>query len=1000
MGGQAGRSPVLRLTLIAAALMVVAASPSQAATAFQATSGGGVFVGGDETINHLFVTTPNATTIRVRSDVGTLTTSGTDSCTAPAANVVECPVTALVVEVSALGEADIVDIDGPISSVVYGGEGTDVLRGGSVSDQLLGEGGGDQLSGRDGNDDLRGDDGDDRLDGGSGSDLAIGGLGADIFEDTGAEGTDSVTYKVDSVGTGVRLTVGDGANDGRDDGAEHDDVRAGFERLQGSNHADVIRGADAVETINGSDGADDIDGGGGADTLEGNGGNDTLRAQDGIADAVIDCDAASDPPASNGTADVALVDSGDPEPLRCETVNRAGTGASTGGPGAPQNTVSPEITGVGLVGQTNGCTPGTWTEAPAFEYTWFVIDATGTHRRAGEGSSYTTGVLDGGQRLVCIVVAKANGQSTAASSPPLAVPLRVALTAPGEVKRSFPDYLAPTTACGAKGYCEADEVRQSLDGLKVPMSFRARAVEGLRGVPAPLRRTIRPGQVFATSPKPRARIKASLADPLRVKVSYYVPDPSRDCPIGETVEVRNGRDYSFDELLVGLSLRDAVRRLKAERCTQADYEVDYRYSKRGGDPVVSRSRTVDDLGKDQVRLTVDHGAPAIAINFVAGSVGEGRLPLRLGENSSKFTLVQSKKQTTDFDVHVGMRAGLMGFKRQRVELRDETEDLVALAFTDASGVARFRQAKIAKDGAYELWTSQTDAEGDAIVGWMPIDASSAREPFTGYDGQSYRYAKGRFEKVAASRAGGGDGVTVATMRAQALRIRAGSLAFKNSAAGQAAINRLTDAELGEVGHAYNLLTFFGEGTITLEALIGFGVRPTVATLGGTHKLGIGPGTSVAAEAYAVDEAGAITRQVAAAIRVGQGALGFVTESGATLFADGSFFLQSAGGNGFRDGVALGPAVVDVARSQLVIDNLRNTVFVGLIGQDGAGIITDKGAGVLSDNGLGIVANDGATIISGGGGNIVAGGAGNFISNNGGTIVSAGAGNLIGQDGAG
>ena len=63
-----------------------------------------------------------------------------------------------------------------------------------------------------------------------------------------------------------------------------------------------------------------------------------------------------------------------------------------------------------------------------------------------------------------------------------------------------------------------------------------------------------------------------------------------------------------------------------------------------------------------------------------------------------------------------------GFRRLRVELRDAGEDLVALAFTDGEGRARFSQAEIDEDGTYELWASHTDAEGDALVGWKAVDA--------------------------------------------------------------------------------------------------------------------------------------------------------------------------------------------------------------------------------------------------------------------------------------
>ena len=1010
-------SRAVRAVLAASVVSLAAVVPAHAATVFQA-EGGGVFIGGDNTVNYLFITAPNATTIRVRSDVGTIE-AGTTECTQPQPNAVECPVTVLFAEVAAEGESDIVDVDGPIATRLFGGAGDDVLRGGSVTDQLVGEGGSDQLYGRDGDDDLRGDDGNDRLDGESGSDLAIGGLGADVLDDTGVAGTDSVTYKVDSVQSGVRITVGQGANDGRDDGLDGDDVRVGFERVQGSNFNDVIRGGAAAETINGSDGNDDIEGGGGADTIEGNGGDDLIRAQDGVADARLDCDAPSDPPATNGTADVVFLDAvgTDPEPSRCETVNRPAPPEGETpppGPPAPRNTAAPAVLGVVLIGQRNFCSAGSWTENPSFEYSWYVRDASGATRKVADGGSYVPAAADGGLSLACVVVAHASGQSSAASSRYLAVPPRVVVAAPKPVVRDFPDFTAPTKVCGSKNYCEPDEARRHLEAIKpaFPMKFKAKAVEGLRKVPFGLRAKIRPGQVFKTNPKPGADdVKTSLDDPVRVTLTYYVPNIANDCPIGETIEVKGGRDFTFNELLVGLSLRDAVKRLKAEKCTQADYEVDYRYRKRSGDPVVAKARTVDDTGKDQVRLTVDHGAPDLQLGFVATPAGEGRVPLRLGDSANEITLIKSKKQASDFTVHVGMRAGGAGFKRMRVELRDPGENLAEVAFTDDKGRARFSQANIYDDGTYELWASHTDAEGDAIVGWKQVTAKAFDKPFTGFDGTRYRYEKNRHVpgvSAKASQVGAAESATVAEMRRQAQRIRDGLLAFQHSSAGQAQANRLNDAQLNEVGSAYNGLAFFAQGTISLDDLIRtFDVRPSVATLGGPQTLGIGSAASVPVEAFATDGK-TITRQAGTGVRVGQGALGFVTKSGATLFADGSYFLQSAGGNGFRNGVPIGPTVLDVTRSSVAIDTVGLATFVGLIGQDGAGLVSDNGlgligqdgAGVLSDNGLGLIATDGSSIISGGGGNIISGGGGNIISSDGASIISGGAGNLIGQDGGG
>jgi hypothetical protein len=553
-----------------------------------------------------------------------------------------------------------------------------------------------------------------------------------------------------------------------------------------------------------------------------------------------------------------------------------------------------------------------------------------------------------------------------------------------------------------KRYCESDEVRRDLDRLEIPNVFKATPVEGLRKIPRALRAQIRPGQVFETKPRPNADITSSLGKPLKVRVKYYVPNSGLDCPIDERIEVRGGRDYTLNELLVGLSLKEAVRRLKAEGCSQSDYEVDYRYRQRSGDPVVSRSRTVDDTGRDQVRLTVDHGAPELQLGFVGIEPGSGRVPLRLDDTGRTLSLIQSKRQGTDFVVHVATRAGGVGFRRLRVELRDPGEDLVAIAFTDGQGRARFSNADVTDDGTYEVWASHTDAEGDALVGWKQIQARNVKTDFTGYDGARYRAEGGRFTRAAAVSAVRGRAAqgsdALAEMRRQATRIFETGRAMNDSGRGVVQ-SGLPAAQIDQVNRTYGSLAFFGRGDYSLQDLAARGVRPSIATLGGSLPLGIGLAPSVGETALAIDGR-TIVRQPATGIQVGQGALGFVTDAGVTLFADGTYVVQYAGGNGFRNGAALGSTVLDVTRSTVAIDQVGSASLVGLIGQDGAGLVSDNGLGVLSDNGLGLVSDPSASIVAGGAGNIVAGGAGNLTSNAGGTIVSAGAGNLIGQDGAG
>ena len=243
------------------------------------------------------------------------------------------------------------------------------------------------------------------MDGQDGSDTLIGGGGGDAMIDTGATGTDTVTYFESTVG--VRVTVDDGAaNDGANGGAEGDSVGKGFERIQGSGFDDIIEGGPAAETINGSAGNDQLDGKGGADRLEGNEGEDTLRARDGIADPLLDCDSASS--RTQGTQDVALIDPEgvDPDPLRCESVQRA-AGGSGPTPGLPAATAIPTISPRTLrAGVTATCKPGTWTGSPSFSYGWFTVaDGSKPARQLANGPTYKFTAADGGRLVFCVELA-------------------------------------------------------------------------------------------------------------------------------------------------------------------------------------------------------------------------------------------------------------------------------------------------------------------------------------------------------------------------------------------------------------------------------------------------------------------------------------------------------------------------------------------------------------------------------------------------------------------
>ncbi len=115
----------------------------------------------------------------------------------------------------------------------------------------------------------------------------------------------------------------------------------GADDISGGDGNDTICGLHGADTLDGGLDDDTLDGGAGADVLRGLGGNDNLKAQDGEADASIDCDGGE--PA--GAADAAAVDDVDPAAANCETVTvpvpvtvpgGGGTGGTTTPPGDVQ----------------------------------------------------------------------------------------------------------------------------------------------------------------------------------------------------------------------------------------------------------------------------------------------------------------------------------------------------------------------------------------------------------------------------------------------------------------------------------------------------------------------------------------------------------------------------------------------------------------------------------------------------------------------------------------
>ena len=196
------------------------------------------------------------------------------------------------------GEGD--NVLGSLGSI-EGGSGDDTLESGADAASLAGGAGNDTLVGSPEGESLLGQDGDDDIAAGGGNDSVAGGAGTDLL--SGGPGHDEASYA--GAVTPLRLTIGDGPNDGA--AGEGDDIQADVEDLIGGSGADVLIGTAEANRLVGLGGADRMFGGDGADRLEGAGDGDRLDAGPG-PDSVI-----------AGARDRLLLDDGERDRTDCRS---------------------------------------------------------------------------------------------------------------------------------------------------------------------------------------------------------------------------------------------------------------------------------------------------------------------------------------------------------------------------------------------------------------------------------------------------------------------------------------------------------------------------------------------------------------------------------------------------------------------------------------------------------------------------------------------------------
>ncbi len=197
-----------------------------------------------------------------------------DYAAAGVTGVTAANLAAVNVALAALG-ADAVNSAAKLQSFVIGGN--EAGETGVITERLAGGAGDNTLLGLGGND---------ALDGGDGNDVLTGGAGADSLD--GGAGADTAAYRGSDAAVTVNLADGTGSG-----GDAEGDTLVNIERLEGSDHDDILTGDDVANTLLGGDGSDTLESGDGNDVLTGGAGADVLDGGAGADTAAYRSSAAA-----------------------------------------------------------------------------------------------------------------------------------------------------------------------------------------------------------------------------------------------------------------------------------------------------------------------------------------------------------------------------------------------------------------------------------------------------------------------------------------------------------------------------------------------------------------------------------------------------------------------------------------------------------------------------------------------------------------------------------
>ncbi|CAA9506490.1 MAG: Cytochrome P450 superfamily protein, partial [uncultured Solirubrobacteraceae bacterium] len=686
-------------------------------------------------------------------------------------------------------------------------------------------------------------------------------------------------------------------------------------------------------------------------------------ARDGVGDAVLDCDD-TNPDHTQGTSDTAVLDATgvDPDPVRCEVVDRPSTGGGGGGGGGqttPGGTTPAQTTGaqpprtaslptLTRAGVQLSCAPGAWSGAPTFAYAWFVLGAAGQPAKVADGQRYTLKDSDEGRLVFCAVLASNPGGIGVARSALLLAPTLVRMPELQGRTEAFSREKLLKITNGAivlktkrKGKADIDCALGGTRGSDSECATKAAKAA---------RKKLDPGDVYITTPKDGRTLEADPASGDLPKVTLGIYDRSLDVslpPVGTPKKFGDdcpltGKGFTTEDrkaFIAGLQgkYESFARTTLDKRECRFKIRDDFNREQES-DPYVGAIEVIEIEDRDGLRLTIERNrAPDLVVipyhrrlkgtdNFAGANIAAGA-EVNPGLGSDGDLTAMTGASANDVCFHV--REASTGRPVQGVAVRAldpngrVVEDRVSRApfgrSTNEDGNA-CDMWPIAERGEYRFTFDWRGSNGVNEEGWLRIDAvDRAKETFTTISGR-------KLNCTAADRC-----IQVGT---------AGSTA---------------------------------RAAVVVEAVI-------LAAVVGVLVKGL------------IDSKGKGVDQAAAARASAQLADG---EPGASLF-------KAAGDGGVTPGfltlggkLAPGDGVVAGGAGNVVSGGAGN-----LIGQDGAGVVSG-GAGNLTSSqirtvkpgpGGGLVALAGSGVVSGGGGNVVSGGAGN--------VVSGGAGNLIGQDGAG